>query len=190
MHLIVYLACIAFCLFLPRGCSLWLRIFTSQGTKSTSFLMVQRFPLPIRSTRSPEVPDQARPTAVHDFFPTAVRPYTTPHKTTHNSRTTSTRQPPRCLVDYPDPDTISTRSRPDQIDLVVLWSWGIGRLDRVLIGIFFFFYPDQTRSLHDQLDLYSTNTRWLLERLASSSLLEFVDMFKFSGRKPKRCRAR
>ena len=81
-----------------------------------------RFPLPIRltrSSRSPKFSDQARPTAVHDFFPTATRPYTT----IHDSSTTSTRQPPRSLL---DPYTIFTRPTQPLLDLYSIST----RLDR------------------------------------------------------------
>ena len=70
-----------------------------------------------------------------------------------------------------------------------------GRVDRVLIGIFFLSH--QTRSLHDRfrstrplLNQHPIIYLWLLERLASRSLLEFVlTSPKFSGRKPERCQA-
>ena len=72
-------------------------------------------PLPIRSTqlpRSPKCPDQARPTAVHDFFLTATRPYTTTRLLQ-----ISTRQPPRSLLDHPDPYTIATSPTRSLLDL-------------------------------------------------------------------------
>ena len=72
---------------------------------------------------------------------------------------------------------ISTWSRPDQINLVVQGSWGIGWIEVKLIGYWLvkFFYPDETRSLHDlkkpfpdQLDLYSTNTGSLPDGFSSA----------------------
>ena len=145
------------------------------------------FPLPIRSTRSfrsPKFPDQSRPTAVHDFFRTATRPYTT----THDSSKTSTRQPPRSLLNHPDPYTISTRpttsTRPDQIDLVVQGLWGLGRIEVELIGYWsvFFCIPTKpvlytivknvSRPTRPLINQYPINSRWLFVSLASGSLFE------------------
>ena len=130
----------------------------------------------------PKFPDQARPTAVHDFSRPLLDRTRPPHD---HSSTTSTRQPSRSLLDHPDPYTISTRptrpllnqypitsrwldlystnTRSTNTALIGKWS-GIGRTEVELIGYWsvFFFYPDQTRSatwsFHDQLDLYSTST--------------------------------
>ena len=117
-----------------------------------------RFPLPIRSTRlsrSPKFPDQARPTALHDFFPTATRP----------PRLLMT--PPRLQPDnHPDLYLIiatPTRSLLDQLDLysisIVQGSWDIHRIDVELIRYWsvYFFYPDQTRFLLDRKKTYERN---------------------------------
>ena len=120
---------------------------------------------------------------LHDFNPTTTPISTRPSRPLHDLYSTN-----------------STTTRPDQIDLVVQGSWGIGRIEVELIGYWsvIFFYTDQTISLHDrkkmfsdQLDLYSTNTRSLPDGFLSAWLLDLYSNFwtcpKFSGRKPERC---
>ena len=81
---------------------------------------------------------------------------TRPHTITHDSSTTSTRQPPhlysiiptltRCILDQLDLYSISTRpDRPDRTGVMGYWS-NRGRLDLVLIGNFF---------IPTKLDLYT-----------------------------------
>ena len=156
-----------------------------------------RFPLPIRSTRSswlPKFPDQAQPTAVHDFLTGRYLTVHDPHMTTHDSSTTLTRQPPWSLLDHPDLYTISARLTRNLfdlvIDLVIHLSWGIGQIEVKLIRYWSlkFFYPNQTRSLHDrketfpdQLDHYSTNTQSLPDGFSSTwhnLYSNFLDMSK------------
>ena len=140
---------------------------------------------------------------LYTTFPRPLIDRTRPHTTTHDFSTTSTRQLPRCLLDHPDLYTISTRptrtlldlysistrpDRPGRTEVMGYWS-NRGRVDRVLIGKIF--YPEQTRSLHDRkyvsrstrplVNQYPITFRWLLERLASRSLLEFIDMSKIFG---------
>ena len=77
---------------------------------------------------------------------------------------------------------------------------GMGRIEVELIGywsVFFFFYPDQTRSLHDRFPVISTATQPKPDHFPMASrVLRFListRIFwtcpKFLGRKPERCRA-
>ena len=118
----------------------------------------------------------------------------------HDFNPTTTTISTRSFRPLHDLYSTSTRSRPD---LVVQWSWGIGRIEVELIGYWSvkLFYPDQTRSLHGRektfpnlFDLYSTITRSLPDGFLSGWLLDLYSNFwtcpKLSGRKPERCRAR
>ena len=148
-------------------------------------------------SRSPKVPDKARPTAVHDFFPNATRSYTTP--------TRPLMTPPRLQPDLYSIIPLPTRSLLDQLDFYVIstptrstWSyrglavqgsWSIGRKEVELIVYWsVFFIPTKldlytivknvSRSTRPLLNQYPITSRWLLERLASRSRLEFLDMSK------------
>ena len=89
---------------------------TQQLNFHCSIFCYGRFPLPIRSgrsSRSPKFPDQARPTAVHDFFPAATRPYTTPTR----PLTTPPRLQPDNHTDLYSIILTHTRFLLDQLDL-------------------------------------------------------------------------
>ena len=113
-------------------------------------------------------------------------------------------KPPRSLLDHPDPYTISTRptrplldlysistrpDRPGRTGIMGYWS-NRGRVDRVMIGIFFFIptkldlytiVKTVSRSTRPLFNQYPITSRWLLKRLAYRSLLEFLDMSKIFG---------
>ena len=154
----------------------------------------------------PKFPDQARPTAVHDFSRPLLDRTRPPHdhsRLLHDFNPTtiafSTRSS-RPLHDLYSTNSTSTQPIPDhfpmarpllnqypinryRVDREVIGYWSNrGRADRVLIGIFF--YPDQTRSaiwsFHDQLDLYSTSTWSFPDGLTSTQPIS--DHFPMASR--------
>ena len=100
---------------------------------------------------------------------TFSRPLLDRTQPSHDHSSTSTRQPPRSLLDHPnaytisarptrpvrDPYLISTRlDRPGRTEVMGYWS-NRGRVDWILIGKLF--HPDQTRSLHDHKKHFPIN---------------------------------
>ncbi|KAH3822075.1 hypothetical protein DPMN_123845 [Dreissena polymorpha] len=108
------------------------------------FIKEGGFPLPIRSirsSRSPKFPDQTRPSSTKRVYTTSFRPLVDNTRTPHESFTTSTRlsfQFPldhldiyastiRSQLDQVDLSSIATRSSHDQIVMVVLQSYKVGK---------------------------------------------------------------